>query len=188
VGFLSATAATGLAGLLPFLIADPVDVVHSLFTYRGSLRVGGGSIWSITRGGPLEAIGQHFDIVFVLVLALALNLWLASRPGGFTEQRLFAGLALTGACLVLLAKTVWPYYLLEVYVFGTVWAFGRWRIADGWVALLLAPVAISVLGVLAEFGSTPDLQQRPVAVEGVMMFILLSAWMLWTTRLAGRRA
>ena len=188
VGFLSATAATGLAGLLPFLIADPADVVHSLFTYRASLRVGGGSIWSITRGGPLEAIGQHFDIVFVLALALALNLWLAGRPGGFTEQRLFAGLALTGACLVLLAKTVWPYYLLEAYVFGTVWAFGRWRRADGWVTLLLVPVAISVLGVLAEFGSTPDLQQRPVAVEGVTMFILLSAWMLWTTRLAGRRA
>jgi hypothetical protein len=95
---------------------------------------------------------------------------------------------LTGACLVLLAKTVWPYYLLEAYVFGTVWAFGRWKRADGWVALLLAPVAISLLGVLAEFGSTPDLQQRPVAVEGVTMFVLLSAWMLWTTRLAGRRA
>jgi hypothetical protein len=42
--------------------------------------------------------------------------------------------------------------------------------------------------VLAEFGSTPDLQQRPVAVEGVTMFILLSALMVWTTRVAGRRA
>jgi hypothetical protein len=185
-GWLAATAATGLAGLMPFLIADPADVVHSLFTYRGSLQIGAGSIWSVTRGGPLEAVGQHFDIVFVVALALALNLWLASRPGGFTEQRLFAGMALTASCLALLAKTVWPYYFMEAYVFGTVWAFGRWKAADGLVALLLAPVAISLLGVLAEFGSTPGLREGPVAVEAVTMFILLGAWMLWTARIAGR--
>jgi hypothetical protein len=185
---VAATAATGLAGLLPFLIADPADVVHSLFTYRGSLQIGAGSIWSVARGGPLEAAGQHFDIVFVVVAALALNLWLASRPGGFTELRLFAGLALTAACLALLAKTVWPYYLMEAYIFATVWAFGRWRPADGYFALLLAPVAISVLGGLAELGSTPGLRPAPVEVEGVLMFVLLSALMLWTARLAGRRA
>jgi hypothetical protein len=185
-GFLSATAATGLAGLMPFLIADPADVVHSLFTYRGSLQVGAGSIWSITRGDPLEAVGQHYDIVFVVTLALVLNLWLASRPGGFTEQRLFAGLALTASCLALLAKTVWPYYLMEAYVFATVWAFGRWKADDGLVALLMAPIAISVLGLLAEFGSTPGLRPGPVAVEGVTMFVLLGAWMVWTVHVASR--
>jgi hypothetical protein len=171
---------------MPFLIADPADVVHSLFTYRSSLQIGAGSIWSVTRGGPLEAVGQHFDIVFVIALALALNLWLASRPGGFTEQRLFAAMALTAACLALLAKTVWPYYLMEAYVFGTVWAFGRWRTADGYFALLLAPIAITALGGLAEFGSTPGLRPGPVAIEGVVMFFLLGAWLLWTARLAGR--
>lgn len=183
LGFLSSAAATGVAGLLPFLIADPADVVHSLFTYRGSLQVGAGSIWSLTHGGPLETVGQHFDIVFVFVFAVALNLWLASRPGGFTEQRLFAGLALTASCLALLAKTVWPYYFMEAYVFGTVWAIGRWRAGDGLFALMLAPVAISALGLLAEIGSTPGLRPGPVAVEGVAMFILLGAWMLWTLHL-----
>jgi len=187
-GFVSVAAATGAAGLLPFLIADPADVVHSLFTYRGSLQVGAGSIWSLTHGGPLETVGQHFDIVFVFAVALAVNLWLASRPGGFTEQRLFAGLALSASCLALLAKTVWPYYVMEAYVFGTVWAIGRWRAGDGLVALLLAPVAISALGLLAEIGSAPGLRPGPVAVEGVAMFILLGAWMTWTVRAAGRRA
>lgn len=187
-GFLAATAAAGLVGLMPFLIADPADVVHSLFTYRGSLQIGAGSIWSVTRGGPLEAVGQHYDIVFVVTLALVLNLWLASRPGGFTEQRLFAGMALTASCLALLAKTVWPYYLMEAYVFGTVWAFGRWKADEGLVALLLAPVAISLFGLLAEFGSTPGLRPGPVAIEGMTMFVLLGAWMLWTARIAGRRA
>jgi hypothetical protein len=182
-GFLSSAAATGVAGLLPFLITDPAEVVHSLFTYRGSLPVGAGSIWSLTHGGPLETVGQHFDIVFVFAVALALNLWLASRPGGFTEQRLFAGLALTASCLALLAKTVWPYYWMEAYVFGTVWAIGRWRAGDGLFALMLAPVAISALGLLAEIGSTPGLRPGPVAVEGVAMFILLGAWMLWTLHL-----
>jgi hypothetical protein len=184
-GFLASAAVTGLAGLLPFLVADPADVEHSLFTYRGSLPIGAGSIWNIARGGPLGAVGQHYDIVFVTALALALNLWLASRPGGFTEQRLFAGMALTASCLALLAKTVWPYYLMEAYVFATVWAFGRWRAGDGWFALLMAPAAISVLGALAEFGSTPGLQLGPIGVEGVAMFVLLGAWMLWTALLAG---
>lgn len=185
---LSTAAATGAAGLLPFLIADPADVKHSLFTYRGSLPVGPGSIWFIMRGTPLETIGQHFDIVFAATLALVLNLWLASRPGGFTEQRLFAGMALTASCLALLAKTVWPYYLMETYVFATVWAIGRWRAGDGFFALLMAPAAITVLGALAEYGSTPALPPTPVAVEGVAMFILLGALMLWIARQAGRQA
>jgi hypothetical protein len=187
-GFVAATAATGLAGLLPFLIADPADVVHSLFTYRGGLQIGAGSIWSVARDSPLQSAGQHFDIVFVVVVALAVNLWLASRPGGFTELRLFAGMALTASCLALLAKTVWPYYLMEAYVFGTVWSIGRWRSAEGFLALLLAPVAITALGGLAELGSTPGLRPGPVEVEGVLMFVLLGALMLWTTRLAARRA
>jgi hypothetical protein len=176
---LAVAAVTAAAGLMPFLIADPADVVHSLFTYRGSLVVGAGSIWSVTHGSPLEAIGQHFDMVFVVALALVLNLWLASRPGGFTELRLFAGMALTAACLALLAKTVWPYYLMEVYVFGTIWAIGRWRREHGLFALVFAPAAITALGMLAEYGSTPGLQAGPVEVEGVAMFILLGGWMLY---------
>ncbi|GAC1511922.1 MAG: hypothetical protein NVS1B3_15360 [Candidatus Dormibacteraceae bacterium] len=145
-----------------------------------------GSIWSLTHGSPLQPVGQRWDIVFVVSLALVLNLWLARRPGGFTEQRLFAAIALTAACLVLLGKTVWPYYLMEVYVFATVWAFGRWRAEHGLFALLLPPATISALGLLAEYGSTPGLQAEPVAIEGVAMFILLGAWMLWTSRIAGR--
>ena len=185
VVFPASAAAAGLAGLLPFLIADPADLEHSLLTYRGSLSVGAGSIWSVTRGSSLEVLGRHYDIVFVVTLALVLNIWLARRPGGFNEQRLFAGMALTAACFALLAKTVWPYYLMEVYVFGTVWAIGRWRADDGFVALLLTPAAISGLGLIAEIGSTPGLRAGPVAVEGVTMFILLGAWMFWTARLAG---
>jgi hypothetical protein len=183
-GWLAAAAVTGLAGLMPFLIADPADVAHSLFTYRGSLPIGAGSIWSVTHGSPLEAVGQRFDIIFVVGLALVVNAWLASRPGGLTEQRLFAAMALTASCLALLAKTVWPYYLTEAYVFATVWAFGRWKADEGLSALLLAPVAITALGLLAELGSTPGLQPGTVALEGVTMFILLGAWMVWTARAA----
>jgi hypothetical protein len=185
-GFVALAAVICFAGLLPFVIADPASAVYSLFTYRGAVPIGAGSIWSVARGTPLEAIGQHYDMVLVVTLALVLNLWLASRPGGFTEQRLIAGMALSSACLALLGKTVWPYYLMEVYVFGTVWAIGRWRAEQGLFALLLPPVAISVLGLLAEYGSTPGLQPVPVAAEGVAMFVLLGAWMLWTARLAGR--
>jgi hypothetical protein len=185
-GLLAAAAVTGFAGLLPFLIADPADLVRSLFTYRGNLPVGAGSIWSVTRGTPLQSVGQHSDIVFVAVLALVLNLWLATRRGGFTEHRLFAGMALTTACLALLAKTVWPYYLMEAYVFGTIWAIGRWRAGEGFLSLLLPPVAISALGLIAEYGSTAGLRPGLVAAEGVVMFLLLGALMVWMARTAGR--
>ena len=185
-GFATSAAVLCLVGLLPFLIADPAGAVYSLFSYRGTVPIGAGSIWNVARGTPLEAIGQHYDMIFVVTLALGLNLWLASRPGGFTEQRLIAAMALSSACLALLGKTVWPYYLVEVYVFGTVWALGRWKPEHGFLALLLPPVAISVFGLLAEFGSTPGLQPGPVAVEGVAMFVLLGAFVLWTARSAVR--
>lgn len=187
--FLVAGGVAGVAGLLPFLVADPTDVVHSLFTYRGGLVVGAGSIWSLSYGSGLEAVVKHWDIAAVIAAGLAANLWLATRPGGLDRSRLFAAMTLSSASFVMLAKTVWPYYLFEVFVFGTVWAFGRWKPADGVVRLVLVPLAISVFGMVAEVGSEQGLATRLVQLEGAAMFAMLgltAAWILWISS-TGRR-
>jgi hypothetical protein len=177
-----AAAATGAAGLLPFLLADSSDVIHSLVTYRGGLVVGAGSVWSLTHGTSLEAVGQHWDIVAVIAAGVAGNLWLATRPGGLDGSRLFAAMTVSSTSFALLAKTVWPYYMFEVFVFATVWAFGWWKPTESVVRLVLLPLAISMFGMVAEIGSEQDLAQHLVALEGAAMFVMLAltmAWMLW---------
>jgi hypothetical protein len=180
--FFVTGAVAGVAGLLPFVLADPSDVIHSLFTYRGGLVVGAGSVWSLTFGSALEPVGQHWDIATVVGAGLAANLWLATRPGGLDRSRLLAAMTLSSASFALLAKTVWPYYMFEVFVFGTVWAFGRWQAADGVVRLVFVPLAISVFGMVAEVGSEQGLATRLVQLEGACMFAMLSltaAWIIW---------
>jgi hypothetical protein len=180
--FFAAAGVTGAAGLLPFYVADRADVIHSLFTYRGALPIGAGSIWSVTRDGALAPVAQRWDILAVVAVALAANLWLATRRGGFTEDRLFAGMTLASASFALLAKTVWPYYFFEVFAFGTIWAAGSWRRQYGFARLLVAPIAISVMGMLAEVGSLNGLPLASVRLEGVAMFLMLglvTVWIAW---------
>ena len=172
------TGVTGAAVLLPFLLADPADVIHSLFTYRGGLPVGAGSVWSLTHGGGLQPVVQHWDVAAIAAVVIAANLWLASRPG-LDETRLFAGMTLTAACFALLAKTVWPYYFFEVFVFGTVWAAGRWRADETPLRLVLPPIILSALGMVAEVGSAQGLPDVAIEIEGVGMFAMLGMTALW---------
>ena len=176
----AATAVTGAAVLLPLYLADGPDVTHSLFGYRGGLPVGAGSIWSATREGALAPVVQRWDIAAVLAVVIVTNLWLATRRGGFTDARLFAGMTLTSAGFALLAKTVWPYYFFELFVLGTIWAAGTWRREDGIARLFLAPAAISTLGMVAEIGSEVGLPLTSVRVEGEAMFVMLGLVMVWT--------
>ncbi|MDP9325041.1 MAG: hypothetical protein M3O87_00705 [Candidatus Dormibacteraeota bacterium] len=181
------TAVTTVAGLLPFLLADRAAVVRSLVTYRAALPIGAGSIWSWSRGTPMEAIGQNWDALFILGLSVALNLWLARwRREQAGPERLYAALALTSASFCLLAKTVWPYYLVEVYVFTAVWTFAHRGAPQGrlWrVIPLLAPTALALL---AESGATANLSAGLVKFEGLTMFLLLGASMLWLAIVAAR--
>jgi len=173
--------AAGAAIVLPFLVADPSDVIHSLLTYRGSLKVGAGSVWSLARDSSLETVVQQYDIVLVVAVVLAMNLWLA-RGNRLDEGRLFAGMALTSAAFAMLAKTVWPYYFLELYILGSVWAFGTWQPQEGVLRLVLLPIAVSVFGLIAEIGSEQYLPLTLVRIEGAAMFVILAlmiAWIMW---------
>src|SRR5438067_12574753 len=96
---------------------------------------------------------------------MATNLWLI-RGHGFDEGRLFAGMTLTSAAFTMLAKTVWPYYFLELYILGCVWAFCTWRTQHGVVRLVLLPIEVSVFGLIAEIGSAQYVPLALVRSEG----------------------
>jgi hypothetical protein len=178
----AAVALTGAAGLLPFYLADKADVTYSLFTYRGGLPVGVGSIWSVARDSALAPVVQRWDIAAVVAAAVATNLWLATRRGGFSEACLFAAMSLTSASFVLLAKTVWPYYFFEVFVLATIWAAGTWRQEAGIVRLLLAPIAISTMSIVSEISSPSGVPPPTFRVEDVAMFFLLGLLVVWIMR------
>lgn len=135
-------AATVAIGLAPFAIADGPGLLHSLAGYRGSLPIGGGSFWVVAWHTAWSGVAQHADILFVIGLATAVQVAIlrwrpraADGPAGF-----FGLLTIASACFPMLAKTAFPYYLLEPYAFAALWWLARpgsalnWRVA---VPLLL---------------------------------------------------
>ena len=125
---------------------------------------------------------QHWDVAAILAVVLASTLWLGTRPGGLDQGRLFAAMTLASAGFAMVAKTVWPYYFFEPYVFGTVWAIGTWRPASGLIKLGLPALAFSVFGLVGEIGSDPILTPVQVEIEGACMFAMLgltAAWIAW---------
>jgi hypothetical protein len=160
---LTATAiATTALGLLPFLLADRQDVIYSLLTFRGLLIVGGGGVWGLLVGTPLEPIAQRFDSTAVIAAALALTaLTLLARRDLRVESRgVYALLAISGLCFPLFMKTLWPYYYLDTYIFVALWWLAAAKPASAtapwlrWLAGLALPVAVVAVAILAEIGVT----------------------------------
>jgi hypothetical protein len=163
-----AAVVTAAVVIAPFLLANRSGVVYSLVTYRGELPIVGGSLWVAFLGSGWDAFVRHSDAVLfmgaALVLSVAALVW---RPrGGWATPRVYGLLAVAAACVPMLAKTSWPYYLLDPYVFAAVWWLGcpgrvvSWRLA---VPLLLAVGDI----VLAAIEPTLPLPAGTGAVVGI---------------------
>jgi hypothetical protein len=122
----SATVVVAL-GLLPFVLADPTDTIYSLLTHRGNLPVSGGSFWQLLVGTAYVWIPQRADVLFILGLAVLLSLVVIVRRRDLepSSRDVYGLLALTALTLPLLAKSVWPYYFLDAYVFGAIWWLGQ---------------------------------------------------------------
>lgn len=142
----AAVALTGIAGavvclgLLPFYLADKSDLLYSLVVFRGQLLVGGGSIWGLFVGTPLETLGQRADSTFIMVAVavVAATLALARRDVGPAGRDLYGVLAVCGVCFPLFIKTLWPYYFLDPYIFGAIWWLGQggnWRRVGHWIGV-----------------------------------------------------
>src|SRR5207248_1142690 len=113
--------------LVPFALADRSDTIYSLVTHRAQLPVGGGSFWQLVVGTPYQWLPQRWDVLFVLGLVVLLSLIVIAgrRDLEPSSPDVYALLALTALALPLLAKSVWPYYYLDAYVFGAVWLLGQ---------------------------------------------------------------
>ncbi len=153
VTLAGAASATVIAGLLPFVLADARDVVQSFITYRAAQPTLGGSFWLAVLGVTGGGFVQHWDSVF-----WAPPPWPSSalpsgsgRPAPFRRARDYGLLAVATACLPLLAKSVWPYYLVDPCVLPPSGGSGdpqgvlNWRLlppallAGAGVALALRP-------------------------------------------------
>jgi hypothetical protein len=178
LAWLAGSAALTVAlGVLPFLLADPTDTIYSLVTHRGLLPVGGGSPWQLLVGTPYLWVPQHWDVLFVLGLAVLLSLIvIVARKGLEPSSRdIYGLLALTALTLPLLAKSVWPYYFLDAYVFGAVWWLGQPGVLAWGRRLIWAAVPlIALIGTLLTEYEMEATTQRVRLDEGVAMGVILS--------------
>jgi hypothetical protein len=190
LAWLAGSAALTVAlGVLPFLLADPSDTIYSLVTHRGLLPVGGGSPWQLLVGTPYLWVPQHWDVLFVLGLAVLLSLIvIVARKGLEPSSRdIYGLLALTALTLPLLAKSVWPYYFLDAYVFGAVWWLGQaGALACGRRLIAAAIPLIAIVGTLLTEYEMEATTQRVRLAEGVAMGFVLSvvtvALVIWLRR------
>ena len=168
-------------GVLPFLIADPKDTIYSLLTHRGSLPVSGGSIWQLIVGTPLQWVPQHADVLFVFGLAVVMSLVvIAARKDLKPSSRDFYGLlALTALALPLLAKSVWPYYFLDAYVFGAIWWLGQAApLALGRRLVTAAIPVIATIGTLLTEYEMGAIGGHVRLIESVAMGLALAVLMV----------
>ncbi|HEY6470057.1 MAG TPA: hypothetical protein VI434_09830 [Candidatus Dormibacteraeota bacterium] len=169
-----AGALTLVIGLAPFLIADHAAVVHSLVGFRGTLPIVGGSFWVLANGSFWPGIAQHWDAGIAAVLAVALVLITLIRrpqtPG--TIAGLLGVLTIASCCLPLVAKTVFPYYLVEPSVLSTVWWLARPGSARNW--RVVVPVLLNADVFIAKAGTTVT-TGAAWTVEGVASTVLIAA-------------
>jgi hypothetical protein len=178
-GIAASVAALGLA---PFVLADPTNTIYSLVTHRGSLPVSGGSFWQLLVGTPYQWVPRHIDVLFVFGLAVLLSLVviLARRDLEPSSRDFYGLLALTALTLPLLAKSVWPYYFLDAYVFGAIWWLGQpsplaWgRRLTG--AVVSVTATVGTLLTEYQMGAIPR-QQRLFEgmLEGAIVALLVAA-------------
>jgi len=141
-----AAAITIAVVMAPFLLADAQAVAHSLLTYRGSLPIDGGSFWIIVRDASWAGVIRTGDVYIGAAVAIALvAVTLRRNP---TVARTHAGLAglltVASCCFPLFAKTVFPYYLLEPYLFAVLWWLSRPGNALSWRAMVPLLLTIDV--------------------------------------------
>jgi hypothetical protein len=189
VGGAALTAALVIA---PFWLANHSQVLFSLVTYRGALPIVGGSLWVAFPAGAWAGFVQHWDTLLFAGAALLLSVAvLAWRPHeAWAPPQVYGLLAVAAACVPMLAKTSWPYYLLDPYVFAAIWWLGRPGRALGW--RVSAPLLLGAGGiVLAAVEPTLPLPPTPGAADGILasagMGVVIAIILVEWLRLPARR-
>jgi hypothetical protein len=159
-------------GLAPFLFADERVAAYSLLTYRNGLPIGGGSFWIIAQQTSWAGLVRAGDVYLGALIAIVLvALILRRNPSVATTHTGLIGLiAIASCCFPLVAKTVFPYYLLEPYVFGAIWWLARPGSALNWRAAVPALLTIDMFIVMLALLS-------PESAWGIFASVLASAVM-----------
>ena len=170
-------AFVAILGLSPFIVAGAPSVLHALVGYRGDEPIGGGSVWAAVGGTPWAVTIQHIDTYLALGLAAILCAVIVRRhPATAATPAGLCGLLAVAAILFpMLAKTAYPYYFVEPYVFVTIWWLARpgralnWRIA--------APVVVTLAMMLAQQSTNHVLTGLGVAegvcASGLLLIVLM---------------
>jgi hypothetical protein len=188
---LAAGATLGL-GLLPFYLADRADLVYSLASFHAILSVGGGSLWGVFLGAPLEGFAQQYDsqvVLGVTALVTAVTLALA-RDLDLDSPHIYALLALANCCFALFIKTLWPYYFLDGYVFVSIWWIAQadrvadWRGRIIFALGLLLPAALVALSQLVDYSISlrlawPDERVWSARIAGLTLLFALVICLIW---------
>ena len=153
-----AAAITIVVVTAPFFLTDGPAVTHSLLTYRGGLPIGAGSVWIIVRDASWAGVIRSGDVYVGACVSLALVVVALRRNP--TVARTHAGLAglltVSSCCFPLFAKTVFPYYLLEPYLFAVLWWLSRPGNALNWRALVPLLLTIDVFILKAATSLAPS--------------------------------
>ena len=164
VGIAAAVAALGLS---PFVVSGAPSVLHALVGYRGDQSIGGGSLWALALGTPWAVVVQHLDTYLALTLAVLIcaiivvrNPGVASAPAGVSGL-----LAVAATLFPMLAKTAYPYYFLEPYVFATIWWLARSGPALNW--RVVAPILTTLAMLLAQQSTNRSVLTALGVAEGV---------------------
>ena len=158
------------AGIAPFLVADAQAVVHALLTYRSGLPIGGGSFWIVARHASWAGLARSGDVYLGAAVACALVAFtLRRKPTVATTHVGLTGLlTVASCCFPLFAKTVFPYYLLEPYVFAAMWWLARPGSALNWRGLV--PLLLTSDVFIVKAAST-----SPFSAWGVVAGVVSSA-------------
>jgi hypothetical protein len=154
-----ATLATVAVGITPFLLADEPALVHALITYRAGLPIGGGSFWIFARDASWAGVVRSGDVYLGAAVAIALVAnTVRRRPlAGTTHAGLIGLVTVASCCVPLFAKSVFPYYFFEPYVFAVLWWLARPGTALNWRAfvplLLTADVFIAMAATASPFST-----------------------------------
>src|SRR3989442_10047788 len=135
-------------------------------------------------GTLYQLLPYLWEVLFVLGLVVLLSLIViaAQRDFELSSRDTYGLLALTALTLPLLAKSVWPYYFLDAYVFGAVWWLGQAEplvLRRGLVGVTVPLVA--VLGTLLTEYEMPASGVHIRRLEGVTMGAILSALLVALT-------
>jgi branched-subunit amino acid transport protein AzlD len=163
-------------GLMPFVLADEQAVARSLLTYQEGLPIGGGSFWIVARQASWSGIVQSGDVYLAAaVAAILVVLTLGRRPAiAATHAGLIGLITVASCCLPLLAKSVFPYYFFEPYVFATLWWLARPGTAFNWRVVVPILLTVDVFIVMA---ATTSPSSAAGAAEGVVSSVVVAAAM-----------